>query len=357
MAEAGVDGIVITDLSNVRYLTGLSASAGAALLTSDRCVLVVDFRYGTVARELPLVTSGHVELRVIERGHDEAIAAILRDTGTARAGVEGASMTVGRFARLSTLVSAAGATGSPAGPVLVAVERIVERSRRIKDGREIAALREGARRLSHVASEIPRIAVAGRTEREVAGEIDLRLRLVGFERPAFETIVASGPQSALPHARPSHRRLETDELVVLDFGGVYDGYCVDLTRTLLLGHSVPALRRLFDAVVEAHGAAIAAVRPGVLPSQIDAAARDVLAHHGLAEAFGHATGHGLGLDVHEEPRIGRASADRSEEPIEPGMVFTIEPGVYVPGLGGVRIEDDVLVVEGGCELLTDVAAV
>ena len=191
----------------------------------------------------------------------------------------------------------------------------------------------------------------------MAGDIDAAIRAAGFERPAFETIVASGPNSARPHARPGDRTLEAGDGVVLDFGGVYDGYCVDLTRTVHLGVPAPALRRIAAAVREAHSAALAAVRPGVRPSQIDAAARDVLVRHGLGDAFGHGTGHGLGLEVHEEPRIGKPGTlpgAHPETPVESGMVFTIEPGAYVEGLGGVRIEDDVLVVDGGCEILTDV---
>ena len=148
--------------------------------------------------------------------------------------------------------------------------------------------------------------------------------------------------------------IEAGDGVVLDFGGIYDGYCVDLTRTLHVGVPAPELRRLAGAVREAHAAAIAAVKPGVRPSEIDAAARDVLARHGLAEAFGHGTGHGLGLEVHEDPRISKLPGALPDDPVVPGMVFTIEPGAYVAGLGGVRIEDDVLVVEGGCEVLTDV---
>ena len=142
--------------------------------------------------------------------------------------------------------------------------------------------------------------------------------------------------------------------MVLDFGGVYDGYCVDLTRTVGLGPLEPELRRLFASVAEAHRAALDAVRPGAMPSEIDAAARAVLARQGLADAFGHGTGHGLGLEVHEEPRISRKTEGGDEAPVEPGMVFTIEPGVYLPGVGGVRIEDDVLVTDGGYELLTHV---
>ncbi len=140
---------------------------------------------------------------------------------------------------------------------------------------------------------------------------------------------------------------------VLDFGGVYDGYCVDLTRTVQLGPPSAALGQLYEAVAKAHQAAVAAVCPGVRPSAIDAAARDVLVQHGLGDAFGHGTGHGIGLEIHEDPRIGREAPGVPDTPVEPGMIFTIEPGAYVPGTGGVRIEDDVLVTPDGCELLTD----
>ena len=183
-------------------------------------------------------------------------------------------------------------------------------------------------------------------------QIETAMREAGFCRPAFETIVASGPNSALPHARPTDRRIQTGDPTVLDFGGVYDGYCVDLTRTVQLGAAPAALGRLYEAVAEAQQAAIDAVRPGALASAIDAAARSVLERYGLAEAFGHGTGHGIGLEVHEDPRIGRLIPRTPDHAVEAGMVFTIEPGAYVPGVGGVRIEDDVLVTEGGCEILT-----
>ncbi|MCA1652257.1 MAG: Xaa-Pro peptidase family protein, partial [Acidobacteria bacterium] len=242
---------------------------------------------------------------------------------------------------------------SESSSILVPTERVVERIRAVKEPAEVAILREAAARLSSVTVRVARFVLAGRSERDIAADIDGALREAGFERPAFETIVASGPNSALPHARPGPRRIEPEDGVVLDFGGVYDGYCVDLTRTVQLGRS-RELSRLMDAVRQAHAAAVHAVKPGARPSEIDAAARDTLVGHGLAAAFGHGTGHGLGLEVHEEPRIGRLSPGQPDEPVESGMVFTIEPGAYVPSLGGVRIEDDVLVVPGGCEVLTHV---
>jgi Xaa-Pro aminopeptidase len=208
--------------------------------------------------------------------------------------------------------------------------------------------------ISAVARQARNWVVAGAAEVEVAASVDAAMRQAGFERPAFDTIVASGPNGSLPHARPTRRRLAEGEGVVLDFGGVYDGYCVDLTRTLHVGAPGPDLLRLAHAVREAHAAAIAAVRPGVVPSEIDRAARDVIVQHGLGDAFGHGTGHGLGLEVHEDPRISKLPGALPNDPIVPGMVFTIEPGAYVDGVGGVRIEDDVLVTEDGCEVLTDV---
>jgi Xaa-Pro aminopeptidase len=358
LRRAGLDALVITHLPNLRYMTGLSASAGLAVVTEEGATLAVDFRYRTAAEDA-LAGRQDVALEMIGASFDEWLEAHLTTHGGARIGIEAASMTVSRFNRLSTALGAS-LTRPLDRPgrvtALVPTERMVEALRVVKDEREVDALREAARRLSRVARGLAGLARIGRTEQEVAADIDAALRAAGFERPAFETIVASGPNGALPHARPGRRVLQAGDGVVLDFGGVYDGYCVDLTRTLWLGDPGPAFRRLFAAVAEAHAQAIAAVRPGALPSAIDGAARDVLDAHGLGDAFGHATGHGLGLEVHEEPRIGKRLPGRDEAPVEPGMVFTIEPGAYVPGLGGVRIEDDVLVTTDGCELLTRVAA-
>jgi Xaa-Pro aminopeptidase len=362
MRAAGIDAFLVTHLPNLRYLTGFGGSAGAAIVTSSRCVLVVDFRYAMTAREL-LASRGDdaVDLEVAVRGYDEAIVEVLQTTRAARIGIEAASMPVSRFNRLAAALSpglstpaAALAERSAGSQEIVPTERLVEARRVVKDPIEIDTMREAARRLSHMARQLPAFVREGRSEQAVAGDIDSAIRAAGFERPAFETIVASGPNSARPHARPGWRTLESGDGVVLDFGGVYDGYCVDLTRTVHLGAPAPAWRRLGAAVREAHAAAIKAVRPGVRPSEIDAAAREVLARHGLGDAFGHGTGHGLGLEVHEEPRISRLPGAHPDTPVAPGMVFTIEPGVYVEGVGGVRIEDDVLVVDGGCEVLTDV---
>lgn len=344
LRDHDLDALLVTHPPNICYLTGLQASAGAAVIVRDRCVLVVDSRYATSARAIADKTSS-VEVEVSSGHLDPAIVKVLSRVGARSTGVEAEHLPVGRFNRLQSGVTAG---------VLVPIERAVERLRVVKDEGEIAIFREAGRRISAVARRLREFAQVGWTELEVAAAIDAAMRTAGFERAAFETIVASGPNGALPHARPTDRKLRDGDGVVLDFGGVYDGYCVDLTRTLQLG-SVPAgFRRMFEAVREAQAAAIAAVRPGARATDIDGAARRVLEAHGLGEAFGHGTGHGLGLEVHEEPRLSPLAP--ADAVVSAGMVFTIEPGAYVPGLGGVRIEDDVLVVSGGCELLTDVPA-
>ena len=352
LGPLGLDAFVVTHLPNLQYLTGFSASAGAAVVLPRACRLVVDFRYVTAALELVAALDGLVTLATFERSYDEAIVDVVRLERCGRIGIEAAYLPVARFNAISAAL-AARATG-PHAPALVATERVVERSRMVKDPVEIETLREAGRRLGRIALIAADFVKAGRTEREVAADLESAMRREGFSRPAFETIVASGPHSALPHARPTDRRIEAGEPTVLDFGGVYDGYCVDLTRTVQLGAISPSQVRLYAAVREAQQAAIAAVRPGIPASAVDAAAREVLERHGLGEAFGHGTGHGLGLEVHEEPRIARALPRVPDEVLESGMVFTIEPGAYVPGVGGVRFEDDVLVTDNGCEVLTRV---
>lgn len=355
IAAAGLDGLLVTHLPNIQYLTGLASTAGAVIVTGGSCRLVVDFRYVSAARESAAAAPGLFEIVAVERTYDETIVNLLARDRLSRIGIESAVLPVKRFNALSAGL----ATGAPLPlrldepcPALVPSERLVEASRLIKDAWEVDTLREAAVRLSSIARSLAGLIGPGRTELDVAADIDSALRQAGFSKPAFETIAASGPNSALPHARPGSRRLQAGDAVVLDFGGVYDGYCVDLTRTVQLGQPSEALRRIYDAVEAAHEAAIRAVRPGIRPSAIDAAARDVLAARGLGEAFGHGTGHGLGLEVHEEPRIGRQSPGVPDDPVEPGMVFTIEPGAYIEGLGGVRIEDDVLVTASGCDVIT-----
>lgn len=357
MRSLALDAFVVSHLPNIRYLTGFPGTAGLLVLTASQCSLIVDFRYRSAALDLVANAdlAAAIQVVVAPHSHDEALTAAIRSAGARRIGVEGASMSVSRFNRLSAALAAAAPTPlqSPdACPALVPTERVIESARMIKDAAEIETLREAGRRLARAAGPAMALVQPGRSEIQVAAEVDALVRRLGFERAAFETIVASGPNGARPHARPGHRILQAGEGVVLDFGGVYDGYCVDLTRTVQLGDATPEFRRMFAAVADAQRTAIAQVKPGATASAIDGAVRAVLGRYGLEEAFGHGTGHGLGLEVHEEPRIGRPVAGHPDTPLEAGMVFTIEPGVYVEGVGGVRIEDDVLVTDAGCEVLT-----
>ena len=352
-AALGLEGLLVTHLANVYYLTGLRASAAAVLVDAGRVTLVTDARYVTAARALADSAAAPAELAVtrVQGSYDEAIRDLVRERGLARVGVEAGHLTVARWQWLCD--SLAGAA------TLVPTEGVVEAERLVKDAAECERLRTAGRLLADLVPPALDRVRAGRTEREVAADVEHALALAGFDDRAFETIVASGPRSALPHARPTRRRLGAGDLVVLDFGGVYDGYCVDLTRTACVGRSTDEATRLHAAVLAAQTAAIAAVRPGIPASRIDAAARSVLEQHGLAEAFGHGTGHGLGIEVHEAPRLAPARQLRrgADVVLEAGMAFTIEPGVYLPGTGGVRIEDDVLVTAAGCEVLTDVSRV
>src|SRR5687768_10388216 len=320
----------------------------------DRLFLILDFRYAAAAKDLWDTAHGcpDAEIITVDRTYDETLVALVKRLQPKRLGIEGSNVPVNRATQLTRSIGAA--------TELIPTDAVVEQLRIIKDAHEINMLRRGARLLSPVAVDIISDAKPGMKEHELAAKIDWRIKSAGFERCSFETIVASGPNSALPHAHPGERVLREGDLVVLDFGGVYGGYCVDLSRTVALGKPDAEMDRVYQAVLEAQKAAIAAVKPGIRAGDIDAAARGALARHGLAEAFGHSTGHGLGVEIHETPRIGprrEAAGDAPaprDEVIEAGMVFTIEPGAYLPGWGGVRIEDDVLVTSDGVEVLTDV---
>jgi Xaa-Pro aminopeptidase len=351
---AELDGLIVTHLPNIFYLTNFFGTAGIAVAMRDRLYLILDFRYASAAKEMWDTPSGcpDAEIIAVDRTYDETLVALIKRLQPKRVGIEGGNVSVNRASQLTRSIGAA--------TELVPTDSVVEQLRMIKDAHEIDMLRHGARLLSPVAVDIMSDARPGMKEQELAAKIDWRIKSAGFERCSFETIVASGPNSALPHAHPGERVLREGDLVVLDFGGVYGGYCVDLTRTVALGEPDPEMARVYQAVLEAQRAAIEAVKPGVRAGDIDAAARGTLARHGLGEAFGHSTGHGLGVEIHETPRIGprrEAAGDAPaprDEAIEPGMVFTIEPGAYLPGWGGVRIEDDVLVTSDGVEVLTNV---
>ena len=356
IAARGLDALVVTALPNVLYLTNFTGTAGIVVITADTLHFLTDSRYAAMvkAAQSAACACPGLELSLVDGSYDAALAGAIASLPNAGIGFEAAHVSVSRHQWLTAALARARADTE-----LVATQGDDEGARAVKDAYETATLRQAGRHLSEVASTVLAEDVRrGRTERDVALSIDWRIREGGFSRSAFETIVAAGPNSALPHARPGERRLTEGDLVVLDFGGVYDSYCVDLTRTVSIGPAGDRAREVFAAVRDAHDRAIARVAPKRSRFDIDAAARDTLARAGLGNAFGHGTGHGLGIEVHEDPRISRRRPEIddhvTDEFVAAGMVFTIEPGAYLPGWGGVRIEDDVLVTADGVELLTNV---
>ena len=351
LARETLDALVVTNPFNIRYLTNHVGTAGTLIVTRGGLHLLIDFRYQEAVATLQSSPAACPTLRVrpVPASYDEALVEALIALHLSVVGIEAGHLTVARYEWVTRALASRGST-----MVLRSTERLVEQHRAIKDAFELAILRDAAARLEAVADQAFANVRAGVRERDVAFAIEHAMREAGYERPAFDTIVASGPHAALPHHRAAARSLAAGDLVVLDFGGILDGYCCDLTRMAAVGTPSPEARRLYDAVREAQQAAINAVRPGVPASSVDAAAREILVGHGLGEAFGHGTGHGLGLEVHEEPRVGRPRSETQQARLEPGMVFTIEPGAYLAGFGGVRIEDDVLVTETGSEVLTSV---
>ncbi len=347
LRAVSIDSLIVTSLPNIAYLTGLFASTAALLVSQDELRLFIDARYlgpATARRdELPGLD---LTLVPAASSFEESIAEAAQARPADRIGIEASHMTVGQHDQLATRLGRLGA--------LQATDGLVENLRTVKDAWEIGRLRDAAARLSDAAKCIIPKALAGIREREVAGLIEAELRRVGFDKPAFDTIVAAGPNSAIPHYRSGNRRLEQGDLVVLDFGGMLDGYAVDLSRTIVIGPASERAQRLLEEVAAAQQAAFEAVKIGRPATDVDAAARQVLERAGHGEAFSHGTGHGLGLEVHERPRVTRLRPGLPVEPLEAGMVFTLEPGAYFPAWGGVRIEDDVVVTTAGPEWLTDV---
>jgi Xaa-Pro aminopeptidase len=340
-----LDALVVSTRANVRYLCGFGGSSGLLVAAPDRRWLLVDGRYAQEAREeLASRAVPGTDIERIDEATADALSAIVARIGLRRVGFEARDVTV------ATIES--WREGAPSVE-WIRTDGAIEEQRAVKDAFEQAVFRRAGSKLSDVARILCSLVKIQSSEIEVARAIDRALESAGFSGPAFPTIVASGPNSARPHARPTDRRLAAGDLVVLDFGGVLDGYCVDLSRTASVGNPSSEARRLYETVREAQSAALAAIRPGESGAAVDAAARGVLARAGLAETFLHATGHGLGLEVHEAPRLGRASGRTAPSVLAEGMVCTVEPGAYVGGFGGVRIEDDVLVTGSGCEALTD----
>jgi len=334
---AGLDGLLITHLPNIRYLTGFSGSAALLLVTGQGVTLISDFRYAAQA-QTEVGSAAAVEID--QRSVWERLGRILAARTIATVGIESHALTVHDAERVSSLTKAR----------VVPTSEMVEVLRAAKSPEEVAAIRTAAVLAQEALAEIlPGIRV-GQTEIEIGAALEGALRRRGSEWHPFPTIVASGPRSALPHARTSARVVGAGELLLLDFGAQVDGYCADLTRTFIVGARADERQRTVHGLVQsAQRRAIEHLRPGMPAREGDALARDVIANRGFGEAFGHSLGHGLGLEVHESPRL----APTSETPLRVHAVVTVEPGIYFPGWGGIRLEDDVYLGPEGTECLSD----
>jgi Xaa-Pro aminopeptidase len=333
LPEHQSDALLVSGLPNVRYLCGFTGSNALLLLTAGQTVLFTDPRYTIQAGE-----EADCPVR-IERGSlYEAASKWIARKKLKRIAVERSRLTLGAYSELHDRLKL--------GATLRATAGFVEKHRMVKSEDELAAIRTSVATNSKAFSEAIKTIREGMTETDLAAELEYRMRRNGAERPSFETIVAAGRRTALPHAQPTGERLHT--LLLVDMGCMQAGYASDMTRMLHLGKPGAKTRKLYKAVLEAQLAGIAAVRAGVKAGDVDRAARNVLKAHGLEKEFVHSTGHGLGLEIHEPPRLGK----RDRTYLQAGMVITIEPGAYVQDAGGVRIEDTVLVTESGCEILT-----
>lgn len=337
LVEAGLDALLVTHPPNIRYLTGFSGSAGLLLVRAGRCTLVTDFRYHDQAAA-EAGTAAEVVVDAVSIW--DRLRRLVGDQPVGALGIETHVLTAREVERLATL---------PRTRLVPAVD-LVERLRAVKGPEEVAAIAAAAALAQEALAETLPTVAPGQSEFEIAARLEGALRRRGSEWHPFPTIVASGPRAALPHARTSARTVGRGEWLLLDFGAIVDGYCADITRTVVVGARADERQRAaYDVVQEAQARARLGVRAGQTGREADALARDFIAARGFGEAFGHSLGHGLGLEVHEAPRL----AATADTPLPVGAVVTVEPGLYFSGWGGVRIEDDVHLTADGPVCLTD----
>ncbi len=336
LASEGLEALLVTHLPNIRYLTGFSGSAAMLLLRPGATVLFTDFRYATQA---PAECGGSADIEIDAANIWERLKRACAERPGQTIGFEAHALTVRDAGRLKECARRTAPVGE-----------LVEGLRIVKAPEEVRAIAAAAALASEALAEVLPTVRPGQTELLVASRLEAALRRRGSEWHPFPTIVASGPRAALPHARTSARAIEVGEFLLLDFGAQVEGYCADLTRTVLVGGRADERQReVYEAVRAAQWRARQEIRAGMTGREADALARGLLAARGFGDAFGHSLGHGLGLEVHEAPRLSAAA----EERVPVGAVVTIEPGIYLPGWGGVRLEDDVVLTADGPQCLSD----
>ena len=341
MKELKLDGLLLTHPPDLAYLTNFTGSDSVGLITEKDFLLATDFRY----QEQVQMEAGWLKVHLREAKMSDVLTRMLADTKTKRVGFEANFTTVGQIDALLTSLKAKGA--SPCE--LVPLDNVMVNIRKVKDDHEIDLVRKSIAIAEEAFEAIRSEIKVGQSENYLAGLLVFEMRSRGASGSSFPVIVAAGTNSSLPHYRPQETLVQADQPLLFDWGAVYKGYCSDLTRTMMVGRVSAKMKKIYSVVYEAQQAAIKFLRPGVTTQQADLVARDVITKAGFAKEFGHGLGHGIGREIHELPSLRKTGGD---EELRPGMIVTVEPGIYLPGEGGVRIEDDVLITHSGCEVLS-----
>ncbi|WP_449536913.1 Xaa-Pro dipeptidase [Ferdinandcohnia sp. Marseille-Q9671] len=333
-SDYGINGLLVTNSYNRRYITNFTGTAGVALISEDSAIFITDFRYVEQASEQVK------EFEIVQHSGPilEEVAKQAEKMGITKLGFEQDDLTFSTYSAYESVVKAE----------LVPVSGAIEKLRLIKSESEIKILKEATEIADAAFTHILNVIRPGITEIEVSTELEFFMRKQGAVSSSFDTIVASGIRSALPHGVASEKVIETGDFVTLDFGAYYKGYCSDITRTVAVGNPSDELKNIYNIVLEAQLRGMAGIKAGITGKEADALTRDYITEKGYGEYFGHSTGHGLGMEVHEQPSL----SVRSDTVLEPGMIVTVEPGIYIAGLGGVRIEDDTIVTKDGNESLS-----
>ena len=332
--EQGIDGILVTSPYNLRYMTNFTGSAGMALISGERAIFITDFRYTEQAKN----QASEYEISIHSGSIIDEIATKVKELGITKLGFEQDYMSYSTWAQYNQVISVE----------FVPVSNLMEQMRLIKTNDEIAKIKEAADIADVAFKHILDFIKPGKTELDVSNELEFFMRKCGATSSSFDIIVASGKRSSMPHGVASDKQIEKGDFVTMDYGALHKGYVSDITRTVSVGEPSAKLKEIYDVTLEAQLRAMEQIKPGMTGIEADAIARDYIIEKGYGDYFGHSLGHGIGLEVHEGPGLSK----RSKTKLQPGMVVTVEPGIYLPNIGGVRIEDDTLITAKGNETLT-----
>ena len=335
LVKEKVDGVLLYKPENRRYISGFTGSTGYVLITKNKTLFVTDFRYIEQAKDQC------VNYEIVQINKDYTIHNIIKEENIKKLAIEDDYATYGFIQEI---------TEKNNHMEIIPLKGLLTNLRMIKEKEEIDIIKKSANITDDAFNHILTVIKVGMTEREVANELEHYMKKLGASGPSFDFIVASGKRSSLPHGVASNKVIEDGDFVTIDMGCVYEGYCSDMTRTFVMGRATDKQKEIYDIVLEAQEAALMSIKPGITGFELDKVARDIISNKGYGENFGHSLGHGVGLEVHELPRIANHESANTE--LAPGMVITDEPGIYIPDFGGVRIEDLVVVTEDGCEILS-----